>query len=323
MAACIGPSEFISMPAVYKFLNRAPLSVCAMDEFGAFLKRINSRKASGFEAQIGATLRVAWGSSFKPMPTPEWAGKTMGTIYAPALSIYGVSTPQEFYASLAGADVTNGVLNRFLQDRNQDGAARADADRRSSLVPPSIIAGLKKSCPHNRPSAYRIGRKRFRTTASWTSRPRPREVRKELVLEIQAMGDADASLVSFLARTAENAIRLASIVAIGRGWMTVDAADMSWARAFTMWSTERMAEGAGLYIADSDHQAMANDVKRSLKGKGKVDRSTLLRALGHKYKARDLEGVLNLMIEAEEMTIERGATTPKGGQPPRWQTLRT
>ena len=132
MAACIGPSEFISMPAVYKFLNRAPLSVCAMDEFGAFLKRINSRKASGFEAQIGATLRTAWGSSFKPMPTPEWAGKDMGTIYAPALSIYGVSTPREFYASLAGADVTNGVLNRFLQIETKVRPPGADADRRSN-----------------------------------------------------------------------------------------------------------------------------------------------------------------------------------------------
>ena len=136
------------------------------------------------------------------------------------------------------------------------------------------------------------------------------------------MGDAEASLVSFLARTAENAIRLATIVAIGRGSMTVNAADMSWARAFTMWATQRMAEGAGLYIADSDNQAMANDVKRSLKGKGKVI-ADLLRALGHKYKAKDLEGVLNLMIEAEEITIERGATTSKGGQPPRWYTLQT
>jgi len=145
MAACIGPSEFISMPAVYKFLNRAPLSVCAMDEFGAFLKRINSRKASGFEAQIGATLRVAWGSSFKPMPTPEWAGKSMGTIYAPALSIYGVSTLQEFYASLAGADVTNGVLNRFLQIETRIRPPERMPTVDPTLVPPSIIAGLKNS----------------------------------------------------------------------------------------------------------------------------------------------------------------------------------
>ena len=98
--------------------------------------------------------------------------------------------------------------------------------------------------------------------------PEAEQVRKELVLEIQAMGDADNSLEPFLARTAENAIRIATILAIGRNSMTVDAADMTWARAFTMWSTHRMAEGAGLYIADSDHQAMANDVKRSLKGKG-------------------------------------------------------
>ena len=79
-----------------------------------------------------------------------------------------------------------------------------------------------------------------------------------------------------------------------------------------MWATQRMAEGAGLYIADSDNQAMANDVKRALKGNGKVSRSVLLRALGHKYKAKELDGVLNLMIEAEEITIERGAHHSEG-----------
>ena len=57
--------------------------------------------------------------------------------------------------------------------------------------------------------------------------------------------------------------------------------------------------------------------------KGRVSRSTLLRALGHKYKAKELDGVLNLMIEAEEITVERGAATSKGGQPPRWYTLQT
>jgi histone H3/H4 len=324
MAACIGPSEFISMPAVYKFLNRAPLSVCAMDEFGAFLKRINSRKASGFEAQIGATLRTAWGSSFKPMPSPEWAGKDMGTIYAPALSIYGVSTSREFYASLAGADVTNGVLNRFLQIETKVRPAERMPTIDPTVVPASILAGLKKIyVPRTNPASILHQETKVPDHKKLDITPEAEAIRKALVKDIQAMGDADKTLEPFLARTAENAIRIATILAIGRHSMTVNAADMAWARAFTMWATQRMAEGAGLYIADSDNQAMANDVKRALKGNGKVSRSVLIRALGHKYKAKELDGVLNLMIEAEEVTVERGAPTSKGGQPPRWYTLQT
>jgi hypothetical protein len=290
-----------------------------MDEFGAFLKRINSRKASGFEAQIGATLRTAWGSSFKPMPSPEWAGKDMGTIYAPALSIYGVSTPREFYASLAGADVTNGVLNRFLQIETKVRPRERMPTVDPSVVPASIIAGLKKIYVPR--TGILLQETRVPDHKKLDITPEAEKVRRELVLEIQAMGDANNSLEPFLARTAENAVRVATILAVGRGSMTVEAADMSWARAFTMWATHRMAEGAGLYIADSDNQAMANDVKRALKGNGRVSRSVLLRALGHKYKAKELDGVLNSLAEAEEISIERGATTPKGGQPPRWYTL--
>ena len=125
MAACIGPSEFISMPAVYKFLNRAPLSVCAMDEFGAFLKRINSRKASGFEAQIGATLRTAWGSSFKPMPTPEWAGKNMGDdLRASAVDLRGVNaTGNSTPASREPTSPT--ACSTVPADRNQGETAQS------------------------------------------------------------------------------------------------------------------------------------------------------------------------------------------------------
>src|SRR5262249_20783157 len=60
MLGHLGPDEFISMPAVINFMQRAPLSVCAMDEFGAFLKRINNRRASGFEGAISKILRSAW-----------------------------------------------------------------------------------------------------------------------------------------------------------------------------------------------------------------------------------------------------------------------
>jgi hypothetical protein len=68
-----GPSEFISMPAVINLLLRQPLSLCAQDEFGAFLKRVNGRRASGFESNISKILRMVWGSSFEPIITPEWA----------------------------------------------------------------------------------------------------------------------------------------------------------------------------------------------------------------------------------------------------------
>jgi hypothetical protein len=316
----IGPAEFISMPAVINFLSRTPLSVCAMDEFGSFLKRINNRKASGFEGAISGMLRSAWGLSFKIMATPEWAGKQMEAICSPAMSIFGVSTPREFYDSLEGADVTNGVLNRFLIIESQQRPPEQRPVVSPDDIPQSIVARLKAI--YGRHALGQLLQSKMMPAYEMLSIDEGAEqIRREMVVQLLADGDANRALEPFLARTAENAIRLATIQAIGRDSMTVEAGDMIWGRDFALWSTNRLAEGAGLYIADSETQVTANEIKRHLKGKGRVRRYELIKALSFKYRARDLEDVLKMMIEARVLLEERVPSGPKGGQPARFYTL--
>src|SRR5262249_9783694 len=93
----IGPGEFISMPAVVNFILRKPLALCLQDEYGAFLRRITNKKASGFENAISKILRTLWATSFSAMATPEWASREMKIIQSPAISILGLSTPDEFH----------------------------------------------------------------------------------------------------------------------------------------------------------------------------------------------------------------------------------
>src|SRR5262249_50847591 len=134
-----GPSEFISMPAVINFLLRKPLALCLQDEYGAFLKRITSRKASGFESSISKILRTLWSTSFAAMTTAEWANKEMKVIQSPAISIYGLSTPEEFHAALQGESVGNGFLNRYLVLGT--GTRASDSEPRLiSIRPPANLA---------------------------------------------------------------------------------------------------------------------------------------------------------------------------------------
>ena len=78
LGAHVGPGEFMSMSALVSRLNRQPLTLTCIDEFGGYLGRINGRKASPHEKAITRTLRSAWGSSFDTMATPEWAGRVGG-----------------------------------------------------------------------------------------------------------------------------------------------------------------------------------------------------------------------------------------------------
>lgn len=313
----IGPSQFISMPAVINFLLRAPLSCCAMDEFGAFLKRIGSRKASGFEGAISGLLRTAWGSSFKPMPTPEWAGRQAELIMAPAMSIYGVSTAEEFYGSMEGADTSNGMLNRMLvietAGRPKDRAPRLNA----SKLPAVIDAGLRSIL-------HRAGGLVFAQLATSGAAPPVHSVPwgpgaeaafVDMVEDIYRVCDRDSSAQAFYARSAETAVRLATILAVGRDPRdpVVTLADFTWAKGFVMWCSKNLHRAGSEHIADTDHQSATNAVRRAIREAGGVmTHRDLLRKLNHKIKNRDLHDIIKALGEADQVGVER-KTPEKGG----------
>jgi hypothetical protein len=323
MHAHIGPSQFISMPAVINFLKREPLSVCAMDEFGAFLKRVNNKRASGFEGAVSSVLRQAWGSSFTKMTTPEWAQTPSQQIESPAMSIFGVSTVKEFYDSLEGADIVNGILNRFLiietSERPEQRAPLSNPNEVPETISQQLLAiyarlgGAMNKQSTTKPQYVKL-----------EISPTAEKIRMAFVNKLHKRGDADEEVGALLARTAEIAIRLATIVAVGQGVDCIEADVMTWARDFAEWSSDKLAESAGLYIADSENQAMANEVRRVIKrksnGSKRVKHSVIVQALKYKFKSRDLKDVIDQMVVGGDLKVEK--SIPEGGGPPTyWYSL--
>ncbi len=322
MSHLIGPDEFISMPAVVNFLLRAPLSLCAMDEFGAFLKRVNGRRASGFEQSITKTLRSVWGSSFNLMRTPEWAGRQAETIHAPAMSILGVSTPEEFFAALEGNDVVNGLLNRFLLLPTDERPKDREPILSPADVPARLVEGMQARLYGGNPM-------RMNTSASseeidpvivpWAD-DRAKGVYEAMVAEIEAMGDARPDTQPFFVRTAEMAVRIATILAVGQNSLkpAVTAEDMAWGRDLAMWSARKMLDMAGLYMAETETQADANRILRTIRDAGgRISRQDMLRRLQHRMKARDLKDVLESLVESGAITAEK---VPGKGRTGIWYT---
>lgn len=306
----IGPSQFISMPAVINFLVRSPLSVCAMDEFGAFLKRINSRKASGFEGAISGILRTAWGASFKPMPTPEWAGRAAELIVAPALSIYGVSTAEEFYGSLEGADTSNGVLNRMLVIetgvRPKDRAPRL----KDRALPGPIEGGLRSILHRGGSLVYaQLGvsdRAPPVETVPWGGGAEAAYI--DMVEDIYRTCDADRDAHVYYARAAEMAVRLATILAVGVNPVSpvVDLDAFLWARDFTLWCCRNLHRAGNEHIADTDTQSATNAVRRAIReAGGTIKHRDLLRKLNYRLKNRDLHEIIRALVEGDQIACEK------------------
>jgi hypothetical protein len=141
----IGPSRFHSGSAVFRSLETMPVMLCIQDEVGAVLRAVTDRKAGSHERQIGEVLRALWGSSFSTIAAPAWATQdTIKLVNCPAVSILGLSTPNEFAASLQGESVDNGLLNRFLVLSSTCRASDASPVLDPFTVPESLAGNLHR-----------------------------------------------------------------------------------------------------------------------------------------------------------------------------------
>lgn len=322
LAHHVGPSEFISMPAAIKFIGRSPLAVCPMDEFGSFLKRINSRRASGFEGAISGVLRTAWGSSFQMMATPEWAHVESRTIFAPCLSVFGASTPEEFYGSLAAADATNGLMNRFLVLETRTRAAEQEPSADPALVPQAIVDGLRGLYFARgelfAASLNQSDQDRSPAVVPWADEGAAK-VYAQFGRYVEGRSDEDQISGAFLGRTVEMAQRIATIAALGRegALAQVSVADMEWGRDVALWSAETMIRGALEHMAENDQQQAMKLVLGLVRQSGQITRNELVRRVAGRLNGRTLDDILKGLVEGEMVWEAQQPASKAGGRPRR------
>ena len=292
-----------------------------MDEFGSFMSRINSRRAGGFEKAVGGMLRTAWSSSFATMPTPEWAQKQSTIINAPALSIFGVSTPDEFFAALSGMDSANGLLNRFLIFPSVDRIAARPPTRDQDDIPAQIIERLKAiRTAAGDMAVMAVGQsdmdmRDLMIRMAWGEGD-PDAIYEAFAQEIDERSADDERYASFFSRAAEYAQRLAMIRAAGEGLDTIDADAMAWGVKVSRACFSSVYGHAADYVADTDAQARTQELMRIVKTAkgGSLSHRDLMRRLNGKYSSRDASDSMKMLIEmgqveAYERKGKRGPPT--------------
>jgi hypothetical protein len=327
----LGPSEFISMPAVVNFLRAKPLALCPQDEFGAFLKRVNSRRASGYEAGISKVLREMWGLSFARYDTPEWAGRASEPIKSPALSLYGLSTPAEFFESLQTSDLSNGFLNRFLVLSSDTRAPEMAPSLDPYTVPEHIVTAMRTLY------YWREGELAAANLNNTNLNPHP-DVRpwasaaaetayRDFSLSVLQRIDREPGLDHFIGRSAEIAVRLATIRAAGR-WVgdydfSVDLPDMQWGVDLASASGDMLCTEAREQMTGDEltHSQIVTKVIETVKRHRQISHSDLLRTLQKLVRAAPLREILQTL--AESGTIAKELTPgPKGPPVARYRFLR-
>lgn len=113
----IGPGAFASGQGMLRTFEDQPSFVSVMGEFGLVLGELNDKRASAATKMIKRIMLDAFGKSgwndrINPTMYSDVA-KKIKTIYAPAMTIFGETTPENFYDKIDQSDIADGFLPRF------------------------------------------------------------------------------------------------------------------------------------------------------------------------------------------------------------------
>ena len=314
LAHLIGAGGFMSGSALMGQMASKPAAISFIDEFAVFMAKINAKGASVHERMLSGLLREYWGSSFESVWPPAWAlsnaSASSQPIHAPALSIYGMSVHEEFYEALQGADVFNGFLNRFLIISTRKEPSEVEPTSDEDEIPESIASRLRE--------IHTYGGAPYSASmhSDMPSKPLVRipwgPGAQDVYRAFKRKTDADTVNGKMLKRTAEIALRLATIRAVGQNnhLASVSTTDMQWGVDIAWWSARQMIADAEAYMVESDNQRLVKRVLREIAAiPTGLSHSNLLRALKHSWRAPLVAEAVKSLKDAGQI-LEASKQTP-------------
>jgi len=317
-------AKFKSDTAIELALKSSITSVAGVDEIGsAIFAKMGGRRATTHESSISAVLRELW----SVLPGDTWqtssrAGERSEKLQSPAMTIMGASTLNEFYKSLTGASVDNGFLNRFTVIMAAPASEEQDEQLDRRIVPASITQKLAAILPRSGniealnallgPShpaeVLRI---------EWAN-PAVGERHLEFSRRITRWRDEDDNASPFLGRTAEMAVRLATVHAVGRAGRTalVTDRDYRWGASVALASARFMIEDASLRMSETDYQSNLKFVLAFLKQAGRAKRMEITRKVDGRWDPGTTDKILRSLAEGGQIGLVKGDSTKEGGRKP-------
>lgn len=327
----IGEDNFMSQGAINNLVAEKPLTLCCMDEFSDTLAKMSNSRASTHESAMGQTIKGLWGVNYMFFKTPGYAGSRGKIINAPALSIFAATTHEKFWKSLDKTAKADGFLNRFMLFPFHDDAEEREPEIRiaETDLPDWMIdgftaihfrgAGLKeKKTALSRQEAEQ----RKPVHVPWENEDMVK-VFRDYAKDCRKRYTPDDDRKEFLARTAENAIRLATIRALGTNAINpvVTLEDFRWGVEIAEWACRQMMIGAGEYMSETEFQSNAQAVIRIIKkAGGTCSHSVITKKMNNKLKSKDLRDLLETMIESSTLVV-LPSVKPTRGQTGKWYRL--
>jgi hypothetical protein len=288
-----------------------PMGVIIIDEIHYFLGRLVSPKAGAWERSLVGQFNKLWGKSFGQYKTTAKVKNPSKIVRSPAISLFGASTPGDFWPLLQGTEVSNGFFSRLLV---------FESHLRPKLQippPPQVPAALKDDLIE----LYRFGITEPMKMAqlndpniefdpqvlAWAGGGAAGGVGSDGCPVFQQlndridrkMDDGDGK-PEYLGRIVEQAMRLATICAAGRGGHRgkVDAADMTWGAGLApILVTHAMKQAQDSWPENSRSQA-AEKLDSLIVRRGSMTIRDIQQYVRSRYNSREITDILNQLVAA-------------------------
>jgi hypothetical protein len=313
----LGPENFLSDSAMRKTIEHSPALLSLIDEFGGFIGKIMDRRAGSHQSNMRQMLMMLFTSSNDAYRGSAAAQEAATPIFNPCFSIYGTTTPHDFWSSMSGKGIADGFLPRWLV-LTIDGRPARDVEPTALSRPPvHLVEECHRVYEGSRSGNFpdMAGNRVKPKVAPFADGGKEAYRRWRDIFEARSL-KTTPELAVLWTRSMEIALRLAHIVAIGvdpvNPVVTGDLVD--WAAQLTELSTRSCIVEVRDRLASTEKQAEYLKVRRLIRetANAGITNKALRRAVNGEFDGRRIDDILKQLQDAGAIEL-RQHKSPKGG----------
>ena len=312
----IGGSGYTSPGAVYSELRDRPTHITVIDEFGKYLQACSASGNSQLQEAV-TTLVEAFGRldgtlrprAYSSMGLTE---KQRGDVERlkvtrPAITLYSMTTPKQFYSAIGEADIEAGMLGRFLVV-NSPAECGARKRGQTKAAPPAGVVRWAQSMRDA--GGGNLAGVEVHDVAPKTVEleftPAAYEVLDAFEAETvkRRRKLANSGMDVLLARSVEIAMRLAAIVACSKTSPRIDREAMEWAVTYSEHAFNGLVEAVGTQMTGSEFGARRQavlDAVLAADERGMTEREIKRRF--RNLKPKEHAEVVRALVDAGEIAL--------------------
>lgn len=315
-----GGNKISSSSALRNRVKKNPSLIYMIDEFGGFIRKVTSPKSGNHEKEIAEDLLEMTGTAASVFMGADYAQNLAEPIYNPNVCISGTSTADAFWKSMGSGSIADGFLPRFIiLDAGTSRPKPTDPEFEVGK-PPERLINMVQDVAHPPDDKVRgalnaSGDKSFPARKAYWGEGAKAEFDDFVAKMYAKIESTPTEFEPIYARTAENAGRLALIVAVGCDPVNpvITQEVMVWARRVALISSTMLVNQAEDNVSDNDRQAEYKKVRRHIEEARKkgITRNAIARKLNGVVDRRRMGDILDQLHDAEE--IVEVVVSPKGG----------